>query len=77
MEADGVDGQEELAVLFEGLPGSNEILEQWSNASKMRPWYDTLMTNIGEDVKNENEEKETEDINKIREGVSDEKLTEA
>jgi hypothetical protein len=33
------------------------------------------MTNIGEDVKNESEEKETEDINKIRAGVSEENLT--
>jgi hypothetical protein len=77
MEAEGVDDQEALSELFESLPGSKEILEQWSNASKMRPWYDELIKDIGEDVNNENEEKEQEEINKITNGTKEESLTEA
>ena len=75
MESEGVDDQEALSELFEGLPGSKEILEQWSNASKMRPWYDELIKDIGEDVNNENEEKEQEEINKISSGVKEENFT--
>lgn len=43
----------------------------------MRPWYDELIKDIGEDVNNENEEKEQEEINKITNGAKEESLTEA
>ena len=50
LETEGEEDPNTLADLFEALPGFNEILEQWSNASKMRVWYGQKILTIGEDV---------------------------
>lgn len=70
MESEGIDDQQELSELFEGLPGSNEILEQWQNASKMRVWYKEKLMKIAEDVQIELKEAQEDEKNKIIAGVS-------
>jgi len=52
------------------LPGSNEILEQWQNASKMRVWYKEKLMKIAEDVQIELKEAQEDEKNKIIAGVS-------
>ena len=50
--------KKQLKQLILDIPDSKDILEEWSNAFKMRKWFNSIKMTIAEDVKDEIPSKE-------------------